>query len=49
MQQNLPPQPERDITLLSQNISNFRGNFNMDKSGFNPSMPGHTADHNMRY
>lgn len=30
-----------------ENMGNFAGTFNMDKSGFNPNMPGHTTNHEM--
>ncbi|NLY70260.1 MAG: ferritin Dps family protein [Clostridiales bacterium] len=33
--------------MTNKNMSNFEGRFNLDKSGFNPAMPGHTTDHNM--
>lgn len=42
-----PSQPEKDLTLLSKNLSNFEGKFNLDKIGFNPTMPGHSTDHNL--
>lgn len=42
-----PTQPEKDMNLLSQNLSNFQGQFNLDKSGFNPAMPGHSTDHTL--
>jgi starvation-inducible DNA-binding protein len=29
------------------NLNNFTGTFNMDKSGFNPLLPGHETDHTM--
>lgn len=44
---NQPSRPERDLNLLSAKISNFQGTFNMDKTGLNPSMPGHSTDHTM--
>lgn len=40
-------QTQRDMQLVSQNMSNFQGTFNMDKSGYNANMPGHTSNHNM--
>lgn len=45
MQQN--PQPPHGIGSVLTNMSNFQGQFNMDKSGFNPAMPGHTSNHDM--
>lgn len=41
---NLVP---NDIKTTINGMSNFEGKFNLDKSGFNPNMPGHTSDHNM--
>jgi starvation-inducible DNA-binding protein len=35
------------INQTIQNLSNFQGAFNMNKSGFNPNMPGHTTNHKM--
>jgi starvation-inducible DNA-binding protein len=40
-------QNQNEITITNENMSNFQGKFNLDKSGFNPNMPGHTTDHNM--
>lgn len=40
-------QTQRDINVVNENMSNFNGNFNMNKSGFNKKMPGHTTNHNM--
>lgn len=48
MEQNLtaPHQsPEAQLTAVMTNLSNFQGQFNMDKSGYNPKMPGHASDH----
>jgi starvation-inducible DNA-binding protein len=42
-----PTQPEKDLNLLSKNLSNFEGQFNLDKAGFNPDMPGHSTDHDL--
>ena len=40
-------QPPHGIGAVLTNMSNFQGQFNMDKSGFNPAMPGHTTNHDM--
>lgn len=40
-------QPPQGIGAVLTNMSNFQGQFNMDKSGFNPAMPGHTTNHDM--
>ncbi len=40
-------QNQNEISMTNKNMSNFEGRFNLDKSGFNPAMPGHTTDHNM--
>jgi starvation-inducible DNA-binding protein len=37
----------QDIKTAMNNMGNFQGKFNLDKSGFNPNMPGHTSNHNM--
>lgn len=42
-----PTRPEQDLSLLSNRLSNFQGSFNMNKMGFDPSMPGHSTDHTM--
>jgi starvation-inducible DNA-binding protein len=39
--------PPSDLEIVKRNVSNFQGTFNLDKSGFNPNMPGHTTEHNM--
>jgi starvation-inducible DNA-binding protein len=39
--------PQAMLTNTMVNMSNFEGRFNMDKSGFNPNMPGHTSSHQM--
>ncbi len=36
-----------DIQRTVQNMGNFQGKFNLDKSGFNTNMPGHTSSHDM--
>jgi DNA-binding ferritin-like protein len=36
-----------EIKTAMSDMSNFEGRFNLDKSGFNPSMPGHTSKHDM--
>lgn len=38
---------QESIEEISTNMSNFEGSFNLDKSGFNSQMPGHTTDHSM--
>ncbi|WHH57138.1 ferritin-like domain-containing protein [Petroclostridium sp. X23] len=40
-------QTQKDMNMVSENMTNFAGDFNMNKSGFNTSMPGHTSNHNM--
>lgn len=37
----------QEIKTTMQDMHNFQGNFNLDKSGFNPNMPGHTTKHDM--
>jgi len=32
---------------LNRNLGNMNGTFNLDKSGFNPNMPGHSSNHDM--
>lgn len=39
--------PTKDIQSAMNNLGNFQGTFNLDKSGFNPNMPGHTSKHDM--
>ena len=36
-----------EIKTTMAGMSNFEGKFNLDKSGFNPNMPGHTSNHDM--
>jgi starvation-inducible DNA-binding protein len=36
-----------ELQLTNQNIANFQGTFNLDKSGFDPNMPGHQSNHDM--
>ncbi|ERJ12451.1 Dps family protein [Haloplasma contractile] len=36
-----------NMNTVSQNMSNFKGTFNLDKSGFNANMPGHNSNHHM--
>ncbi|GAB6137731.1 Dps family protein [Halanaerobaculum tunisiense] len=38
---------KEDMQQINENMNNFSGTFNLDKSGFDSSMPGHTTDHNM--
>lgn len=43
-----PPRSQADaLQLAMTNYANFAGQFNLDKSGFNPAMPGHSTDHEM--
>lgn len=44
---NQTNQPPRDLAMVMTNLSNFEGQFNMNKSGFNANMPGHSTSHNM--
>jgi DNA-binding ferritin-like protein len=37
----------QDIKAAMANAGNFQGRFNLEKSGFNPAMPGHTTKHDM--
>lgn len=37
----------KDIQAVMHNMGNFEGKFNLDKSGFNPNMPGHSTKHDM--
>jgi DNA-binding ferritin-like protein len=39
--------PQQMMKMTMTNVSNFKGKFNLDKSGFDTKMPGHTADHQM--
>lgn len=39
--------PPPEIKTAVANLSNFKGVFNTDKSGFNQQMPGHRSDHAM--
>ncbi|MGI6066724.1 MAG: Dps family protein [Bacillota bacterium] len=36
-----------DIAGVMGKMSNFQGDFNLTKSGFDANMPGHTSDHTM--
>ncbi len=40
-------QTEKDMTSINESMTNFTGDFNMSKSGFNKNMPGHNSNHNM--
>lgn len=42
-----PSPPPQDLATVMQNMGNFKGSFNLDKTGFDPNMPGHTTDHQM--
>lgn len=44
--ETINPVPNEIKTAMNA-MSNFEGTFNLDKSGFNPSLPGHTSNHNM--
>lgn len=39
--------PATEINKVMTGLTNFAGVFNLDKSGFNPKMPGHKTDHTM--
>lgn len=39
--------PQQMINATMTNLTNFEGKFNLDKSGFNQAMPGHTSSHTM--
>jgi len=41
------PSPAQTLATAMTNLSNFEGKFNLDKSGFNPAMPGHSTEHKM--
>ncbi len=46
MQKNANSQkPPQDVQNVIENMGNFQGNFNLDKSGFDAKMPGHTSNH----
>lgn len=47
MQANPATQVTPAIAATMANLSNFQGKFNLDKSGFNPAMPGHSTNHEM--
>ncbi|MFD2613460.1 ferritin-like domain-containing protein [Paenibacillus gansuensis] len=38
---------QRGLQQVAASMNNFQGTFNMDKTGFNPAMPGHSTDHQM--
>ena len=40
-------QPPQEIQTAVSNLSNFQGNFNLNVSGFDQRLPGHTTDHTM--
>jgi starvation-inducible DNA-binding protein len=40
-------QPTPDINRVMTDMTNFNGQFNLNKSGFDPMMPGHNTDHAM--
>lgn len=37
--------PEQSLSSAIGSLQNFEGRFNMEKSGFNPAMPGHSTAH----
>lgn len=39
--------PQDMLNKTMANMANFHGNFNLDKFGFNPQMPGHSTNHQM--
>lgn len=41
------PTPQQMFQATMANLGNWQGKFNMDKSGFNPNMPGHNTNHQM--
>ncbi len=44
---NVNREMPQDLKASIASAGNFKGNFNLDKSGFNPSMPGHVTNHEM--
>lgn len=40
-------QPTMDINKVMTDMTNFNGQFNLTKSGFDHNMPGHNTDHTM--
>ncbi len=44
---NVTTQTQKDLNMVNESMSNFAGDFNMNKSGFNNNMPGHSSNHNM--
>lgn len=47
MQRPTAQTPQQMLTATMTNLSNFEGRFNMEKSGYNPAMPGHASTHAM--
>lgn len=43
----MPTQTPQALNAVMVNMSNFKGEFNLNKSGFNPNMPGHQSAHDM--
>lgn len=37
----------QELSKAMNYMNNFEGKFNLDKSGFDPNMPGHTSSHDM--
>lgn len=42
-----PHVTNEDLRIAMSNANNFKGTFNLEKSGFNPAMPGHVNNHEM--
>jgi len=42
-----PQAPNPDLGAAVSSLRNFAGEFNLDKSGFDPTMPGHNTEHSM--
>lgn len=42
-----PQITNQDLEIAMTNANNFKGTFNLEKSGFNPAMPGHVSNHEM--
>ena len=40
-------QPTMDLNRVMTNLTNFDGQFNLSKTGFDSKIPGHNTDHNM--
>jgi starvation-inducible DNA-binding protein len=46
---NMQPmtQTPQEITGVMTDLTNFKGEFQLNRSGFDPKMPGHSTDHSM--